>query len=74
MLEAGAEGLAGGCLRSTGDPRTAHAVTEAVDPETGHVILLDLHAVALEVGAYEQADLMLLRILGKERLGQAWEV
>lgn len=74
MLEAGAEGLAGGCLRSTGDPRTAHAVTEAIDPKTGHVILLDLQAVALEVGACKQADLMLLRILGKERLGHSWEV
>lgn len=74
MLEAGTEGLAGVCLRSTGDSHTAHTVTEAIDPETGHVILLNLHRVALEVGSFKQADLVLLRILGKERLRQVWGV
>lgn len=74
VLEAGAEGLAGACLRSTGDPHTAHTVTEAIDPETGHVILLNLHRIALEVGSFKQADLVLLRILGKERLREAWGV
>lgn len=62
------------CLRSAGDPHAAHAVTEAIDPETGHVIFLDLHGVAFEVGPFKQADLVLLGILGKERLGQAYEV
>lgn len=37
-----------------GDPHAAHAVTKAVDPEAGHVILQDLHSVALEVGPAEQ--------------------
>lgn len=74
MLEAGAEHLAGGHLRSTGDPHTAHSVTEAIDPEAGHVILLDLHGVALEVGSFKQADLVLLGVLGKKRPSQAWEV
>lgn len=63
-----------GCLRSTGDPHTAHAVTEAVDPETGHVVFLDLHGVAFEVGTFKQADLVLLGVLEKERLGRACEV
>ena len=71
MLEAGAEHLAGGHLRSTGDPHAAHAVTEAIDPETGHIVLLDLHGVALEVGSFKQADLVLLGVLGKERPSQA---
>lgn len=62
-----------GCLRSAGDLHAAHAVREAVHPEAGHVILLDLHGVALEVGAFKQADLVLLGILGKERLDQACE-
>lgn len=62
---AGAQRQAGGCLRSTGDPHAAHAVTEAVDPEAGHVILLDLHGVALVVGALKQADLVLLGVLGR---------
>lgn len=63
-----------GCLRSTGDLHAAHAVTEAVDPETGHIVLLDLHGVALEVGTFKQADLVLLGVLEKKRLGQTCEV
>lgn len=56
-----------GCLRATGDGHTAHTVTEAIYPEAGHVILLNLHGVALEVGPFKQADLMLLGILGRPR-------
>ena len=36
--------------RSSRDPHAAHSVTEAVRPEGWHIILLDLHLVALEVG------------------------
>lgn len=56
-----------GFLRATGDSYAAHTVTEAINPEAGHVILLDLHGVALEVGPFKQADLMLLGILGRWR-------
>lgn len=56
-----------GCLRATRDGYAAHTVTEAINPEAGHIILLDLHGVALEVGPFEQADLMFLGILGRWR-------
>lgn len=62
-----------GCLRATGDGYTAHTVTEAINPEAGHVILLDLHGVALEVGPFKQADLMLLGILGRQKQSEEME-
>lgn len=49
--------------RSTGDPHAAHSVTEAMRPQGWHVILLDLHLVALEVGQLKQADLVLHGVL-----------
>lgn len=53
---------------SSGHLHAAHSVGEAVRPEGGHVILLDLHLVALEIGELKQADLMLHAVLqrGKE--------
>lgn len=49
--------------RSSWHPHAAHSVAEAVRPQGGHVILLDLHLVALEVGVLEQADLVLHAVL-----------
>lgn len=49
--------------RSSRDPHAAHSVTEAVRPEGGHVVLLDLHLVALEVRELVQADLVLQAVL-----------
>lgn len=51
-------------LRSTGHLHAAHAVTEAVSPEAGHVVLLDFHLVALEVSRLVQGDLVVLSLLG----------
>lgn len=52
-----------GYLRSSGNLHAAHSVAETVGPQGGHVILLDLHLVALEVGQLEQADLVLQAVL-----------
>lgn len=49
--------------RSSWDPHAAHSVAEAMCPEGGHIILLDLHLVALEVGELIQADLVLHAVL-----------
>jgi len=49
--------------RSSGDPHAAHVVAEAVRPQRGDVVLLDLHLVALEVGELVQADLVLQAVL-----------
>lgn len=66
VLQAGGGDGQEGCLRSTGDLHAAHSVTEAIGPEAGHILLLNLQGVALEIGSFEQADLVLLGILGKE--------
>lgn len=50
-------------LRSSWHPHAAHSVTEAMRPEGGHIILLDLHLVALEVRELKQADLVLHAVL-----------
>lgn len=50
-------------LRSSRHPHAAHSVTEAMRPEGGHIILLDLHLVALEVRELKQADLVLHAVL-----------
>lgn len=49
--------------RSSWHPHAAHSVTEAMRPEGGHIILLDLHLVALEVRELIQADLVLKAVL-----------
>lgn len=49
--------------RSSGHPHAAHSVAEAMRPEGGHIILLDLHLVALEVRELIQADLVLHAVL-----------
>lgn len=49
--------------RSSWHPHAAHSVTEAMRPEGGHIILLDLHLVALEVRELVQADLVLKAVL-----------
>lgn len=49
--------------RSTGDLHAAHSVAEAMRPQGWHVILLDLHLVAVEVGQLKQADLVLHGVL-----------
>lgn len=41
-------------------------------PEGGHIILLDLHLVALEVGQLIQADLVLRAVL--QGGIEAWEI
>lgn len=57
--------------RSSWHPHAAHSVTEAMRPEGGHIILLDLHLVALEVRELIQADLVLHAVLqgGNEAWG-----
>lgn len=55
---------------SSRDPHAAHPVAEAVCPEGGHVILLDLHLVALEVRQLKQTDLVLLAVLQIQRRGR----
>lgn len=50
--------------RSTGDSHAAHSVAEAMRPQGWHIILVDLHLVALEVGQFIQADLVFHGILG----------
>ena len=47
-------------------PHAAHPVSEAVRPEGGHVILLDLHLIALEVRELKQTDLVLHAVLMRE--------
>lgn len=51
---------------SAGHPHAAHSVGEAVRPEGGNVILLDLHLIALKVGELKQTDLVLQAVLWRE--------
>lgn len=51
-------------LRSTGHLHAAHTVAKAISPEAGHVVLLDVHLVALEVSRLVQGDLVVLGLLG----------
>lgn len=50
-------------LRSPWDLHAAHPVGEAVRPQGGNVVLLDLHLVALEVRELMQADFVLQAVL-----------
>lgn len=59
-------------LRSAGHLHAAHAVAEAVSPEAGHVVLLDVHLVALEVSRLVQGDLVVLGLLGEEGGQLGW--
>ena len=55
-------------LHSTRHLHAAHSVGETMRPEGGHVILLDLHLVALEVTQLKQTDLVLHAVLyGRHR-------
>lgn len=49
--------------RSSGHSHAAHSVAEAMRPQGGNIILLDLHLVALEVRELIQADLVLHAVL-----------
>lgn len=61
-------------LRSSWHPHAAHPVAEAMRPEGGHVILLDLHLVALEVRELIQADLVLHAVLQGGNEGKVFKV
>lgn len=50
-------------LRSAGDLDAGHAILEAVGPQAGDVLIAHLHLTALEVRAFKQADLVVLRVL-----------
>lgn len=50
--------------RSTADYDAAHSVSEAVREKAGDVIVHNLHLATLELPDLEQADLVLLWVLG----------
>lgn len=54
-------------LRSTANEDASYSVGEAVGVETGHVIVHDLHLTTLVVAHLIQADLVLLRVLSRNR-------
>lgn len=50
-------------LRSTGDLDAGHTILEAIRPQAGDVLITHLHLTALEVWAFKQANLVVLRVL-----------
>lgn len=50
-------------LRSAGNLDAGNAILEAVRPQAGDVLVTHLHLTALEVWAFKQANLVVLRVL-----------
>lgn len=50
-------------LRSTGHLNAGDTVLETVRPQAWNVLITHLHLTTLEIWAFEQADLVVLRIL-----------
>lgn len=50
-------------LRSTSNLDAGNAILEAVGPQAGDVLIAHLHLTALEVWAFKQANLVVLRVL-----------
>lgn len=59
-------------LRSSGDLNACYSVTETVGPQTGDVLITNLHLTALKVCTLVQADLMILGILYGNTVETVW--